>query len=55
MKNLLDHIESFDHENYQRKLEEFLKDIGSFEDGHACEKVLERINEVALKNEGENE
>ena len=47
-EELISHIASFDHENYQHKLDEFLKDIGSYEDGHACEKVLELIDEVAL-------
>ena len=51
-EELISHIASFDHENYQRKLDEFLKSIGSYEDGHACERVLKLINEVALRMKG---
>lgn len=36
-------ISNFDFECYSRKLNEFLDEIGSFDDGHACERVFNEI------------
>ena len=43
MDNLCDRLNSFDSKEYQKELEEFMKTIGSFEDGHAAERVHEFI------------
>ena len=32
-------IKNFDKAEYDRKIDEFLKQIGSYEDGHACERI----------------
>lgn len=40
---LLKEIQSFDEVSYKRKLDQFLADIGNFEDGHAAERVVNDI------------
>ncbi|MGO4496759.1 CDP-glycerol glycerophosphotransferase family protein [Paenibacillus sp. 2RAB27] len=44
--DLLHKIETFSDEAYQSNLQEFLAQIGSFEEGNACERLLKRIEEV---------
>lgn len=43
MDDLCDRLKNFDSKEYQKELEEFMKTIGSFEDGHATERVCEYI------------
>jgi len=45
-KDLVENILSFDMSEYQKKVEVFLKDKGCFEDGHACERTVEKIREI---------
>lgn len=43
MNDLCDVIKHFDLEAYQKQLDIFMSKIGSYEDGHAAERVCERI------------
>lgn len=43
MSELCDVIKHFDREAYQQQLDIFMSKIGSYEDGHAAERVCERI------------
>lgn len=45
---LLNQIQNFDSKEYRAKLLRFLNKIGSFEDGKACEHVLNRIEKVCF-------
>lgn len=36
-------VYNFDFQSYNQKLNQFLDEIGSFDDGHACERVLKEI------------
>lgn len=45
-EELIKNIENFDNDKYQTKVEEFLKDKGCIEDGHASERVVELIKEI---------
>lgn len=47
---LMDNIMAFDNESYQARVEQFLKDKGCVEDGHASERVVELIKKII--NEG---
>lgn len=42
---LIYQIQIFNQEEYNRKIEKFLKTIGSFEKGKACEKVTKKLEE----------
>lgn len=42
-------ITSFDAAKYQGELNMFMQQLGSYEDGHACERVAEVIEEVCFK------
>lgn len=44
-KNIL----NFNYESYREKVEEFLKDKGCMEDGHASERVVDLIEEIMSK------
>lgn len=48
-EELLDAIRTFDETEYLRKVEVFLKDKGCYEDGHACERIADKIEELTLK------
>lgn len=48
-KNIL----NFDYETYKIKVEEFLKDKGCMEDGHASERTVDLIEQIM--NEGKND
>lgn len=48
-KNIL----NFDYESYRVKVEEFLKDKGCIEDGHASERTVDLIEQIM--NEGKND
>ena len=37
---------SFDKEKYDAEIDEFLKQIGSYEDGHACERISKIIDDM---------
>ena len=41
-----DNIRLFDREIYERRIDEFLEDKGSVEDGHAAERVVEKMKEI---------
>ena len=43
-QELFDILQDFSLSNYKSRLEDFLKSIGSYETGHACEKVVNYIN-----------
>lgn len=43
---LIKNIENFDNEKYQKDIEEFLKEKGCIEDGHASERVVDLIEEL---------
>lgn len=43
---LIKNIENFDYEKYKQKVEEFLKDKGCMEDGHASERVVDLIEKI---------
>ena len=43
---LIENILKFNDAVYRQKVEEFLKDKGCFEDGHASERVVEKIKEI---------
>ena len=42
-EELLERIEGFEEENYQKKINAFLQEKGSVEDGKAAERVAELI------------
>ena len=42
-EELLERIEEFEEENYQKKITAFLQEKGSVEDGKAAERVAELI------------
>lgn len=46
-EELINAVLSFKNENYKEKTDEFMKKIGSFENGKACEKIakLLEVNE----------
>lgn len=48
-KELLQNILKFDEEDYRKKLEDFLQDKGCVEDGHASERVADKILELMGK------
>lgn len=43
---LIKNIENFDNDKYQTKVEEFLKEKGCIDDGHASERVVKLIKEI---------
>ena len=43
---LIKNIENFNYEEYKQKVEEFLKDKGCMEDGHASERVVDLIEKI---------
>jgi CDP-glycerol glycerophosphotransferase len=47
--DLINKIEMFDNEKYNKELNTFLNSINSFENGNSCEKLVERIKEVCFK------
>ncbi len=47
---LIKNIENFDNDKYQTKVEEFLKEKGCMEDGHASERVVNLIEEIINKD-----
>ncbi|MGI2293455.1 CDP-glycerol glycerophosphotransferase family protein [Paenibacillus sp. GXUN7292] len=49
--DLLNKVENFDREEYERNLKQFLARIGTFEEGKACESLIKRIDEVCFENE----
>ena len=49
-EELTNNIENFDNENYKINVENFLKEKGCIEDGHASERVVDLIEEV-MNNE----
>ena len=46
---LRENILNFDYETYKQKVEEFLKDKGCMEDGHASERVVDLIENIMMK------
>jgi CDP-glycerol glycerophosphotransferase len=50
-RDLLTKIEQFNAKEYTEDLNDFLDQIGSFEDGRASEYLLKRINNVCYRNE----
>lgn len=50
---LLGKIESFELQGYRKRLTKFLNNVGSFEDGRACEHITRHIEKVCFgKNSG---
>lgn len=49
MNELRKNILNFNYESYREKVEEFLKDKGCMEDGHASERVVDLIEEIMSK------
>ena len=45
-EELVNNIKNFDIQNYQTRTEEFLKEKGCMEDGHAAERVVDLIEEI---------
>ncbi|ETI67558.1 CDP-glycerol glycerophosphotransferase family protein [Neobacillus vireti] len=45
---LIEKIDSFNQQEYNDNLIRFLDSIGSFEDGNACENLLQQINEICF-------
>lgn len=45
-EELINNIKNFDYEKYKIKVEEFLKEKGCIEDGHASERVVELIKKI---------
>lgn len=43
---LIKNIENFNYEEYKQKVEDFLKDKGCMEDGHASERVVDLIEKI---------
>lgn len=50
--DLLEKIIHFDNNDYQQELTKFLNRIGSYEEGKACQCLLERIEKVCFPNKG---
>jgi CDP-glycerol glycerophosphotransferase len=48
MEELLTQVESFHEEAYQQGLAEFSREIGTFEQGNACVRLLEHVNQVCF-------
>lgn len=48
MDELAEVIKHFDHEAYRKKQDAFMSSIGSYEDGHAAERVCERIRQIQM-------
>jgi CDP-glycerol glycerophosphotransferase len=51
-QDLLNKIENFHYEEYKSNLIEFLKSIGTYEEGKSCENLLKQINEVCFITKG---
>jgi CDP-glycerol glycerophosphotransferase len=49
---MLDKINQFNDQKYQQNLNIFLQQIGSFEDGKACEHLMKYINEICFNEKG---
>lgn len=45
LNDLYERIESFSEKDYAKRIEQFLNEIGSYDDGKACERVYELIKE----------
>jgi CDP-glycerol glycerophosphotransferase len=50
-QRLLGEIEQFDANDYERNINTFLTNIGSFEEGNACEALTKRIDEICISKE----
>lgn len=48
MTGLLKEISIYNHFQYCKKLQKFSQDVGTFETGKACEKLVKHINEVCF-------
>ena len=48
-EELIKNIENFDEENYKMKVQEYYDQQGLLEDGNACKKVLEVIENFKKK------
>ena len=47
-EDLIEKIKSFNKETYSQDLEVFSYSIGNFEEGHACKKLAERIDDICF-------
>ncbi len=45
-EELLRNVRQFDDARYQKRIDEFLEDKGCVEDGHAAERVVEKLKEI---------
>ena len=45
-ETLINNIEKFEYEEYKIKVENFIKDKGCIEDGHAAERTVDLIEEL---------
>lgn len=50
--DLLNKVEGFNEAEYEKNLNHFLSRIGTFEAGHACEKLLHRLEQVCFTKKG---
>ena len=50
---LYEGIANFDSEIYRRRISNFSKEIGSFEDGNACRRLADKLEEVCFSIKGE--
>ena len=46
---MIENIENFDVEKYKKEIEEFIKNKGCTEDGHASERTADLIEEIMEK------
>ena len=49
-RELNESIRNFDREKYEVRRQEFLKDKGCIEDGHAAERIVDKIEEIIGHN-----
>ncbi len=45
-KSLHREIENFSLNDYEKRVEDFLKEVGNYEDGHACERVSDLLDKI---------
>ncbi|MDN4526724.1 CDP-glycerol glycerophosphotransferase family protein [Fictibacillus fluitans] len=49
---LLEKIDSYKKEEYERSLAEFLSKIGTFENGNACKKLVDHLHKICFEQKG---
>ena len=51
MDNLIENIKHFDEERYSKELCVFMKQFGNYDDGHASERVCERMCSIIAEGD----